>query len=165
MPDLKTALGAVFEIESNPYAMRVIAFDDAEVMYDVWWPHKEAWGMARLLGGVTCYRLRRDYVEANARYIRTDPLSEAELRVHRPELPFAVAQRKEISWYEPSGREGVLETAPVSEYPLVFVARDKRLFEVELPSFMYQSGTIGAIKATIDYWPIFQLGGTTLRVR
>lgn len=25
---------------------------------------------------------------------------------------------------------------------------------------MYQSGTIGAIKATIDYWPIFQLGGT-----
>lgn len=53
----------------------------------------------------------------------------------------------------------------LSEYPLVFVARDKRLFEVELPSFMYQSGTIGAIKATIDYWPIFQLGGTALRVR
>jgi len=33
-----------------------------------------------------------------------------ELRVHRPELPFAVAQRKEISWYERSWDDGVLET-------------------------------------------------------
>lgn len=60
MPAFKTALGAVFEIETSPYAMRVIAFDDAEVMYDVWWPHREAWGMARLLGDVTYLRLPRD---------------------------------------------------------------------------------------------------------
>ena len=113
MPAFKTALGAVFEIESSPYAMRVIAFDDAEVMYDVWWPHREAWGIARLLGDVTYLRLPRDYVEANARYTRTDPLSEMELQIHRPELPFAVAQRQEISWYEPSWNEGVLETVPV----------------------------------------------------
>jgi hypothetical protein len=122
MTAFKTALGAVFEIESNPYAMRVIAFDDAEVMYDVWWPDKETWGMARLLGDVACYRLRRDYVEANARYIRTDPLSEAELRVHRPELPFAVAQRKEVSWYGPSWREDVLETAPVLAASNIYLA-------------------------------------------
>jgi hypothetical protein len=122
MPAFKTALGAVFEIEPNPYAMRVIAFDDAEVMYDVWWPHREAWGMARLLGHVTYYRLPRDYVEANARCIRTDPLSEMELRVHRPELPFAVAQRKEFSWYEPSWKEGVLETAPVLAASNIYLA-------------------------------------------
>ena len=106
------ALGAVFEIESSPYAMRVIAFDDAEVMYDVWWPHRQAWGMAKLLGDFTCCRLPRQYVEADARYIRTDSLSELELAVHRPDLPFAIAQRKDFSWYEPSWHEAVFETAP-----------------------------------------------------
>lgn len=122
MPAFKIALGAVFAIESNPYPMRVIAFDDAEVMYDVWWLHREAWGMARLLGDVSYYRLPRDYIEANARYIRTDPLSDMELRVHRPELPFAVAQRNEISWYEPSWKEGVLETAPVLTASSIYLA-------------------------------------------
>jgi hypothetical protein len=81
MPAFPTALGVVFEIETSPYAMRVVAYDDAEVMYDVWCPHRQAWGMARLLGDFTYYCLPRNYVEANASYIRTDSLSNKELRV------------------------------------------------------------------------------------
>jgi hypothetical protein len=48
----------------------------------------------------------------------------------------------------------------LSEYPLVFVARDAAFSEIELPGFMYQSGTIGSVVATTDGWPVFRLGGT-----
>jgi len=102
--------------------MRVIAFDSAEVMYDVWWPDRAAWGMARLLGDFTYYRLPRHYVEANARYIRIDSLSEMELRVHRPDLPFAVAQREDVSWYEPSWQGAVFETAPALAASSIYLA-------------------------------------------
>jgi len=122
MPALQLALGVVFEIESSPSAMRVVAFDDAEVMYDVWWPHREAWGMARLLGDFSYFRLPRHYVEANARYIRTDPLSEKELRVHRPDLPFAVAQHNDVSWYAPSWQGIVFETSPVISVSAIYLA-------------------------------------------
>lgn len=122
MPAFQTALGVVFEIESSPYVMRVVAFDDAEVMYDVWWPHREAWGMGRLLGNFTYCRLPRRYVETNAKYIRTDSLSEMELRVHRPDLPFAVAQRNDVSWYESSWQEGILETAPTVAVSTIYLA-------------------------------------------
>lgn len=102
MPALQPALGVVFEIDRSPYLLRVIAFDEVEVMYDVWWPHAGAWSMARLLGTFTYYRLSRQYFDTHARYVRTDPLSEKELQVHRPDLPFAVARHLEVSWYEPS---------------------------------------------------------------
>lgn len=122
MAAFQISLGVVFEIESSPYAMRVIAYDDAEVMYDVWWPHKNAWAMARLLGDFTYYRLPRSYVEANARYMRIDPLSEKELQIHRPDLPFAVAQREGTSWYDQSWPEGVFGATPVLAVNAIYLS-------------------------------------------
>ena len=122
MASFQTALGVVFEIESSPHTMRVIAYDDAEVMYDVWWPHKNAWAMAKLQGDFTYYRLPRDYVEADARHIRTDPLSGGELQVHRPDLPFAVAQREGTSWYDRSWPDGVFGTTPVLAVSAIYLS-------------------------------------------
>jgi hypothetical protein len=116
------ALGVVFEIDSSPYPMRVIAYDDAEVMYDVWWPHKNAWAMASLLGNFTYYRLARDYVEANGRGIRIDPLSDKEQQIHRPDLPFAVAQRESISWYDGPWAQAVISTRPVLAVNAIYLS-------------------------------------------
>lgn len=113
MPTFQPALAAVCELESSPDPMRVIASDDLEVMCDVWWSDSAAWGMARLSGNISDYRLPRRYVEANARYLRTDALSEEELRVHRPDLPFAVAQRRDVSWYQPAWHDDDFGTAPL----------------------------------------------------
>ena len=113
MAALQIALGAVFEIASSPHLMRVIAYDDAEVMYDVWWPHKSAWAMASLLGTSTYGRLPRDHVEAHGRVIRIDPLSDQERQVHRPDLPFAVAQRQSTSWYDRPWAEDAFGTTSV----------------------------------------------------
>lgn len=116
------ALGVVFEIDSSPYPMRVIAYDDAEIMYDVWWPHKNAWAMASLVGSFTYYRLPRDYVEAHARGIRIDPLSDKERQVHRPDLPFAVAQRESTSWYDRPWAEDVFGTTPVLAVNAIYLS-------------------------------------------
>ena len=113
MAELQITFGAVFEIDSSPYPMRVIAYDDAEVMYDVWWPHKNAWGMASLLGTFAYYRLPREYVQAHARTIRIDPMSEKEQQVHRPDLPFAVAQHQSTSWYDRPWTEDAFGTTSI----------------------------------------------------
>jgi hypothetical protein len=122
MVQFQIALGVVFEIESSPSAMRVLAYDDAEVMYDVWWPHKSAWAMAKMLGDFSYYRLPRHYVEANAKHIRIDPLSEKERQVHRPDLPFAVARRDGTSWYDQSWPEGVFGSAPILEVEAIYLS-------------------------------------------
>ena len=97
----RIALGAVYEAQWSPNPVRVVAFDSHVVMYDTWWPKKGAWAMAKLAGTFTYFRLSRTYFEAHSRLVRTDPLSEQELKIHRPELPFALAQRSNLSWYEP----------------------------------------------------------------
>jgi len=58
------------------------------------------------------------------------------------------------------GEEAQRRANRLSEYPVVFVARDNDFSEVELPGFMYQSGQIGSVTATTDGWPVFHLGGT-----
>lgn len=97
------ALGTVFTLEQLPYELRVVAFDRAEVMYDMRWSLEAPWMMAKLTGAFAYFRLSRDHFEAEARCVRMDPLSARELEVHRPELPFAVAQRVNLSWYESWG--------------------------------------------------------------
>ncbi len=116
------ALGTVFEIESCPNPLRVIALDHAEVMYDVWWPHRQAWSMATLRGNITYFRLHRAYFEAHARLIRVEPLSEMEERVHRPDLPFALARREDLSWYDPWRPGMALGTTPVLEIGSIHLA-------------------------------------------
>ena len=93
-------VGDVYEVSSQPNPLRVVGVDEHVVMYDTWWPHKNAWGMERLGGTFTYYRMARSFFEARSRLLRSDPLSSLELNVHRPDLPFALARRNDLSWYE-----------------------------------------------------------------
>ena len=78
--------------------------------------------MARLSGDFTYCRLPRRHVEANARYVRTDALTETELQIHRPDLPFAVARRDDVSWYEPAWQEDAFETTSVLPVGVIYLA-------------------------------------------
>src|SRR5262249_44873928 len=97
---------------------RVVAFDQAEVMYDMRWSLEAPWMMAKLTREFAYYRIDRAYFEANARYVRMDPLSDRELEVHRPELHFAVAQRADLSWYESWGDVDGLVTSDEAVLPV-----------------------------------------------
>jgi hypothetical protein len=69
-------------------------------MYDTWWSHTGAWGMSKLTGSYSYYRLQRSYFEEHVSLLRVDPFSEKEALVHRPDLPFTFGVRQALSWYE-----------------------------------------------------------------
>jgi hypothetical protein len=120
-------LGNVYQMESQPNPVRVVAFDDHVVLYDTWWPHKGAWAMAKLVGAFTYYRMTRTHFERHSRLLRTDSLSELELSVHRPDLPFAFVQSTALSWYEPWSEGDLVANcssppgAPLLNAPTVFL--------------------------------------------
>ena len=60
---LSIELGGVFQFNHDERPIRVIAFDDNVVMYDAWWSHMNSWGMAKLTGRFSYYRMRRDFFE------------------------------------------------------------------------------------------------------
>jgi hypothetical protein len=84
--------------------MRILMHDGEVVMYDAWWPHLQAWGMADVKevkrGRIDYYVAAVSALSKKATYVRADPLTEEELRMHRPELPLSVGSCAEVDWPE-----------------------------------------------------------------
>lgn len=81
---------------------RVLTCDSGVVMYDSWWPHRGEWGVANL-DWVKKRRINYHVVTAStlaekATFVRSEPLTEAEIALHRPHLPFATGQCQTLSW-------------------------------------------------------------------
>lgn len=123
MNPLPITVGNVYEISSQPNPMRVVGVDDHVVMYDSWWPHKGAWGMQELVGTFSYYRMPRAIFESRSRLLRSEPLSPLELTVHRPDLPFAFAQRIDLSWYEKWNETDIStrDAVPALQVPEIFL--------------------------------------------
>lgn len=83
--------GAVFQREWDNRPIRIIAFDDEQVMYDCWWPHVPGWGIDSLNRTIAYYRLPLSLFLNKSRYLRTEEYTKAELSVLRPDLPFGFA--------------------------------------------------------------------------
>ncbi len=92
-------LGAVFSLPWGSNLVRVIAYDEDVVMYDVWWSHKNAWSLARPPSKFAYYRLPRGLFEQRAKFERLEQYSAEELALHKPHLPFSFAHCIELSWY------------------------------------------------------------------
>jgi hypothetical protein len=91
-------VGSVLQPDWDERPIRVMAFDDHEVMYDSWWPHDSSWGFASLKGKFSYYRIPRGLLVERCRYLRDEPLSEDEVAAHRPELPLRLAISAELEW-------------------------------------------------------------------
>jgi hypothetical protein len=115
-------LGSVFQGDWSQDPVRVIAFDAHVVMYDTWWSHRGAWGMSKLLGNYSYYRLQRSYFEEHVSFLRADPLSEKEALVHRPDLPFAFGVRQSLSWYEMWPNSVSEENEVTLDAPAIYLA-------------------------------------------
>jgi hypothetical protein len=94
--------GAVFRFPHDDRPNRVLLHDSDVVMYDVWWPHLDGWGLAHLEAitrqRINYYVTTVSTIREKATYLRSDPMSADERVVHRPDLPFAVIQDPAISW-------------------------------------------------------------------
>lgn len=108
-------VGAVFRWPHDDRPMRSLMCDGEVVMYDAWWPHLQAWGMADVN---EVRRKRIDYYAApvsvlseKATYVRMDPLTEEEIRMHQPELPLSLAGCSGVDWPEraPASMQGFAE--------------------------------------------------------
>jgi len=98
-------IGAVLQPDWDERPLRVIAFDDREVMYDCWWPHKAGWGFASLRGTITYYRVPCELLLKGCTYLRTEPLTQLEFDVHRPDLPLRIATLDHVEWPAPARLE------------------------------------------------------------
>lgn len=94
--------GAVFVWPHDDRPKRVLIHCDGVVMYDAWWPHNETWGLADLKQAgkkrVSYYVARAATLIGTASHLRKEPLSDDEFALHRPDLPFAVAQSAAMQW-------------------------------------------------------------------
>lgn len=84
----------------QPHA-RIDAYDSV-VMHDAWWPHLDNWGLANLQHvkrqRIHYYVATLGTVLEKAAYVRTEPLSDDEVAMHRPDLPLSFARCAAISW-------------------------------------------------------------------
>ncbi|WP_247658400.1 hypothetical protein [Micromonospora sp. U56] len=94
--------GAVFRFPHDDRPNRVLFRDSDVVMYDAWWPHLKAWGLADLAAikrqRISYYVTAVSTVIEKATHLRTAPLTADELTVHRPDLPFAAVQDVAMTW-------------------------------------------------------------------
>lgn len=95
--------------------LRVITFDESEVMYDSWWPHNSSWGFTSLKGKFTYYRVPYRLLLDRSRYVRTEPLSRSEHEAHRPDLPLRFGVSAELNW--PTASEVAAFSQLVSTLP------------------------------------------------
>ena len=108
-------IGAVLQPDWDERPFRVIAFDDRDVMYDCWWPHKAEWCFASLSGTIAYYRVPCELMLERCAYLRTEPLTQIELDVHRPDLPLRIATSAQVEWPDPSRLEAFRTTLPSLE--------------------------------------------------
>ncbi|GAB3275439.1 hypothetical protein GCM10027589_00600 [Actinocorallia lasiicapitis] len=71
-------------------------------MYDAWWDHLGAWGLADLKKvrrqAISYYCTPVSTLVEKAELIRFEPLSEEESTLHRPDLPFAAVRDVQQPW-------------------------------------------------------------------
>jgi len=91
-------IGAVFQPQWDSRPLRVIAFDEEIVMYDCWWPHIPGWGIDSINRTISYYRIPTSLLLNKGKYLRTEEYTEAELAVHRPDLPFSFARFADLEW-------------------------------------------------------------------
>ena len=91
-------LGAVLKTDWDDRQFRVLAFDDVEVLYDCWWPHRKVWGLSKLSGNATYYRIPTALLCAHATRLRIDPMTQEEIAFHRPDLPLRLCRFPNLHW-------------------------------------------------------------------
>ena len=92
-------LGDVYRLRDSSQLVRVIAFDDEVVMYDVWWPDVDAWSLHKSKRSGSYFRTTIDVFLMEWEFLRAGPYTAVEASLHRPDLPFSVANYETPTWY------------------------------------------------------------------
>jgi hypothetical protein len=92
------AVGSVLQPDWDDRLHRIILMDEIEVFYDVWWPHAAEWGFSNLRGEGHYYRVPTNLLRSRSTVLRSEPLTDVELAVHRPDLPLRLLRSPSMQW-------------------------------------------------------------------
>jgi hypothetical protein len=97
--EVKLVLGGVYKTIRSDSLIRILAFDNIEIFYDVYYCSLNEWAFAsKLKRQGTYYRQAHNIFLQNATFIKEQTLTEDEFKVFRPDLPFRLCRNKEIAW-------------------------------------------------------------------
>jgi len=97
--DIRLLSGGVYKTILSDDPVRVLAFDDIDVFYDVYWSSLNKWTFSSSLKRRgTYYRTSPGIFLKSAIFLREQPLTKDEFTVFRPDLPFRLCRNKEIAW-------------------------------------------------------------------
>jgi hypothetical protein len=92
-------IGDVLQVEWDERPIRVMMADSIEVFYDALFPGG-GWNMARARTAIY-YRISTSLLLSKGQRVRTEPLTDRELAMHRPDLPMRVLRNWEADWGRP----------------------------------------------------------------
>ena len=92
------SVGSVFQPDWDSGAHRILLMDQIQVLYDVWWSHAQEWGFSNLSGEGHYYRLPTGLLRGRSTVLRSEPLTDIERAIHRPDLPLRLLRSPSMQW-------------------------------------------------------------------
>lgn len=134
--------GAVYQRDWDKKLIRIIAFDDKDAVFDTWCPGTSSWDIDSLSRTISYLRLPIPVLLKNAIYIRTEEYAEAEMKIHRPDLPLSFVQATAFEWAStcPNDIEQLLGASTQSEGVATLLAQSIDLPAVYLSPFSPKGG-------------------------
>jgi hypothetical protein len=94
------AVGSIIQTDWDSRPNRILLMDHIEALYDTWWPHTDKWGFSNLDGAGAYYRISASLLRTRSTVLRAEPLTDAELAIHRPDLPLRLLRSSSMQWSE-----------------------------------------------------------------
>lgn len=92
------SVGSVFQPDWDSRSHRILLMDQIEVLYDVWWSHAHEWGFSNLNRQGHYYRVSTNRLRRGATVLRSEPLTDIERAIHRPDLPLRLLRSPSMQW-------------------------------------------------------------------
>jgi hypothetical protein len=92
------SVGSVVLPDWDPRAHRILLMDQIQVFYDVWWSHAHEWGLSSLSGQGHYYCLPTSLLRGRSIVLRSEPLTDIEQAIHRPDLPLRLLRSPSMQW-------------------------------------------------------------------
>ncbi|WP_034267184.1 hypothetical protein [Actinospica robiniae] len=160
----RVSVGDVFRWPHDDRPIRVLVSDDGVFMYDAWWPHLDAWGLAGL------QEVRRQrvgyYVSTvaalleKATFLRSEPLTDAEVALHRPDLPFCPVRCAAVDWPSsaPETQDQLFSSLEAAGCADVDLAATVSVAKIVLLPFGPQGGRKAGVRVAADDGVAFSAG-------
>jgi hypothetical protein len=92
------SVGSVVQPDWDSRAHRILLMDQIQVLYDIWWSHAHEWGFSTLSGEGHYYCLPTRLLRGRSTVLRSEPLTDIERAIHRPDLPLRLLRSPSMQW-------------------------------------------------------------------